>query len=503
MCSFEVLVDENARPISSAVASKALTQFRVDPDHTLPWNEDLFVDNSLAVRVDNEVNRRCEIIAREGTVAPADLMKHWAALMNMKVKAEFPKNSVSLSCYSSLGVVLINEDLSARDRLEEVQLIPENGREYLNSLLETQSKYLELEVGFNYRKARRISVPENRAERDNCDPEPTINGKWQYCWAHDFCEVRGLSGRNGDRNSIAILDSGFDLALQDQFLLDPDWKNYPLGCNVFNSLQSAGRYKELEDKYGHGTQVASLAASHQSLGLQGFTVGFSPQSRILPIQVFAEQLTTTNFLFIGLCCALGIEPCDCNVLSTGDCVFRVLDETPSIIVMTCDYLSDNEEDSCVHRVLKYARRKDKLVLCSAGNDGLLDRISYPSAFDEVLAIGAMELELDSSGQYKAGAYSISPFSNKSSDVFAYAPGWHVPALKLSTEPNCCNRTFVPCTGTSYSAPIAAGLVAATFYEPIKFANSCVAEHLLHDVQRGDSLVRLPLLIASKMEELCL
>lgn len=86
------------------------------------------------------------------------------------------------------------------------------------------------------------------------------------------------------------------------------------------------------------------------------------------------------------------------------------------------------------------------VVVSSGNDGHNDldgsikEISYPGAYDEVICVGAIDVD-----------FNVADFSNSNEFVDVVAPGVNVLTAYL-------NNQYAYCDGTSYSAPIISGIL---------------------------------------------
>ena len=105
-------------------------------------------------------------------------------------------------------------------------------------------------------------------------------------------------------------------------------------------------------------------------------------------------------------------------------------------------LSGYGDSPVLRDAVAYAIAKGAVIVASAGNDAL-QQVAYPAAYPGVLAVGAVDANGDSLA-----------FSNRGDSLAATAPGFEVNAAWPGD-------LLVQFSGTSASAPILAGAIAAT------------------------------------------
>ncbi|MCF7676373.1 MAG: S8 family serine peptidase [Akkermansiaceae bacterium] len=99
------------------------------------------------------------------------------------------------------------------------------------------------------------------------------------------------------------------------------------------------------------------------------------------------------------------------------------------------------DSGLVRNAIKYANEAGVVIVAAAGNEGL-DRLAFPAGNEGVIAVGAVD-----------GRGTTLEFSNGGESLAASTPGYQVNAAWTGGE-------AVGFTGTSASAPIMAGAIAA-------------------------------------------
>ncbi|MES2922157.1 MAG: S8 family serine peptidase [Verrucomicrobiota bacterium] len=216
-------------------------------------------------------------------------------------------------------------------------------------------------------------------------------------------EWLGITGDNsawGRGVSIAVLDTG--VTSNRAFSSAITWQNLvDLPANL--TTQS-----------GHGTAVASMI-----IGTDSLTPGVAPGASIVSIRIANDAGQSDSFLLAqGIVAAVnaGAGLINISMGSFGDSLL-------------------------VRNAIAYARDAGALIVAASGNNGL-NQVSYPAANDGVIAVGAV----DALGNHLN-------FSNTGPQVSISAPGFEVNAAWTGNQ-------AASVSGTSFSAPIIAGAIAA-------------------------------------------
>lgn len=165
---------------------------------------------------------------------------------------------------------------------------------------------------------------------------------------------------------------------------------------------------------GHGTAVASMI-----IGQNPLTPGVAPGSEIYSFRIADDEGRSNSFLI-----AQGIV--------------AAVDAGASLINISLGGFGDS---LLVRNAIEYASARGTLIVAAAGNNGV-DQVARPAAYDAVIAVGSVD---------KAGNHL--EFSNTGSQVDVSAPGYSINAAWT-------NDQAAAVSGTSFSAPIVTGVIAA-------------------------------------------
>jgi len=220
-----------------------------------------------------------------------------------------------------------------------------------------------------------------------------------------FLGVAGDHSQWGHGTTIAVLDSGVmpDPTLQGRV------RTLDLGLGT-----TAG--KGAED--GHGTAVAALAA-----GAAADAPGVAPGASILSLRV-----TDANGLS--------------DIFTVSQGILAAVDAGAKIINVSMGGYGTNDT---LTRAIDYATEHGAVIVAAAGNDQAA-QLTWPAADPRVISVGAV----DAVGQQVL-------FSNSGTQLQMTAPGYGVQTAWLDNQ-------RVLFDGTSASAPIVAGAIAAVMSE---------------------------------------
>lgn len=212
--------------------------------------------------------------------------------------------------------------------------------------------------------------------------------------------------------TIAILDTGCDSD-------HPDLKDRIIGGRNFTQ-DDGGKSEIFEDYNGHGTHVAgTIAASLNNTGV----AGVAPEANLLILKVLGKN---------------GSGQYDWIIKA----IQYAIDQKVDIISMSLGGPEDVKE---LHDVIIKAVNEKILVVCAAGNEGdgidSTDELGYPGCYNEVISVGAVDLERQSS-----------EFTNSNNQVDLVAPGEKITSTYL-------NGTYASLSGTSMATPHVSGALA--------------------------------------------
>lgn len=208
----------------------------------------------------------------------------------------------------------------------------------------------------------------------------------------------------GEGIKVLVLDTGVEYTHED---LAP---NFRMGVNFTTPNQD-----DFVDRQGHGTHCAGvILGCDNDFGI----VGVAPNAELYVGKVLGDNGSgSIDWIIKGI--EWGIEhEVDIISMSLGCSV----DPGPAL-----------------HNVIKRARAAGIILVGATGNENT--HCGWPAAYDEVIAVGAINSALDRAN-----------FSNFGPEVAVAAPGTDV----LSTY---LNNTYAKLSGTSMATPMVAGVIA--------------------------------------------
>jgi thermitase len=257
-----------------------------------------------------------------------------------------------------------------------------------------------------------------------------------------FAQIRLAQAQKISRNfgqgvKVAVIDTGIDLnhpAFAGRLAPLSEWKDYVDGDAT---PQETGTTKDRG--YGHGTGVA------------GIILQVAPKVTILPLRVLDSN---------------GSGDLDNVVLAIDWAVAHGAD----VINLS---LGSAQSQKSLTTQLAYAASQKVYVVSSAGNDGLLDGITFPAAQTYGDGLGFM---------FGIGSVNsddiLSSFTNYGAQLWGIAPGESI----FSAFPGDRVASF---TGTSFASPLYAGALALGLAElPTTADRNNFSKYFLHSSLRG-------------------
>ncbi len=221
-------------------------------------------------------------------------------------------------------------------------------------------------------------------------------------------------GADGSGITIAIVDTGVDLN-------HPDLKDKLVPG--YNAILDSTQSYDLQDRNGHGTHVAGIAAAAKGNGYG--IAGVAYNAKIMPIKTMDRdgQGQDTDI-------ARGIR--------------WAVDQGANIINLS---LGSNGEEAVLKSAVQYALSKNCLVVAAAGNydSGSNLGVSYPAADPGVIAVSAVD---------EKGIFAN--FSVSGPEIALAAPGVRILSDFWQRR---LGSTYAWLDGTSMASPFVAGSAA--------------------------------------------
>lgn len=227
----------------------------------------------------------------------------------------------------------------------------------------------------------------------------------------------------GKNTKIAVIDTGCDLD-------HPDLKN-----NILQGINLLNPKRDPYDDNGHGTHVSgSISAENNGYGM----IGVAPESKILPIKALDAAGNGNNSIIAKAIIFAADNKCDFITMSLG---------SPS-------------DSSNIYNAIKYANSKGCIIFCAAGNYGENSPIMYPAKYNETIAIGSVDRNLNRS-----------IFTCKGEELDFLSPGQDI----FSCVPD---NSYSIMSGTSMANPFAVGCASLL----LSYARMYNKQHLLKTKQ---------------------
>ena len=254
-----------------------------------------------------------------------------------------------------------------------------------------------------------VEYVEPSVQRNISGPAVTNDSLSAQQWYMPYLDMPSLWKEGPSRKdvTVAVIDSGIDL-------------NHPelhgrIASGGYNFLADSAN---VQDEQGHGTAVGGLIAalSNNGRGISGVTGSFPVQ--ILPLKVIGNDGKGSS----------------ADVIRA---IYYAMEKHVDVINMS---LGSGTYSAAEKEAVGAALGQGITVIASSGNESSPDYY-YPASYDGVISVGS----INEQGE-------VSAFSNHNDRVDLTAPGEGIVTLGI-------NNGYVKASGTSFSAPIVAGVAS--------------------------------------------
>ncbi len=184
----------------------------------------------------------------------------------------------------------------------------------------------------------------------------------------------------GEGITVAVVDTGVDASL-------PDLKGQVLDGKDFTNLPGGAH----DDYQGHGTSMASLIAATGEAGTVRGTLGLAPESKILPLRIYAGGTGAADNA------AEGVE----MFADTVAPAIRYAAESEAKIINISQ--GSYPPSHKIAEAVEYALSKGKLIFAGVGNSGdEANLVLYPAAHPGVVGVGAVDREVRATDESQRG-----------------------------------------------------------------------------------------------------
>ena len=241
----------------------------------------------------------------------------------------------------------------------------------------------------------------------------------EYQWMHDMVHSYSAWGVTTGSSSVrvAIIGSGIDAAHPD--FAEYDSTNNRATCNVVGGFSYT-------DITGNGTHSAGIIGAGLQNGHEA--VGIAPGVKLLGIRVADEEGIITS----------------ARMASAIDSIASISSDAEKVDVILLDTMIDGNIGSVYVKAEQEAITKavkNGITVIAGAGDGASNQVSYPSCYDGVISVGAVDID-----------GSIAGFSNRGSNVDIYAPGVDMYSTGQGTS-------YFSRSSTSVAASVVAGVAA--------------------------------------------
>ncbi len=212
---------------------------------------------------------------------------------------------------------------------------------------------------------------------------------------------------------VAVLDTGIRASHED------------LAANYIGGHDYVNNDGNPNDDCGHGTHVSGTVAAvtNNGLGVAGMS-----------------QASIIHHKVLGPVGGLLSVTCSGSSSDINEAIMDAADEGAHIISMS---LGGGGYSSAGNNAINYAYNKGSLIVAASGNDSNDNSVSYPAAYANAVAVGAL-----------TSSKSRASYSNGGAEMEIAAPGSNVESTYNSND-----ASYSSLSGTSMATPHVAGALA--------------------------------------------
>lgn len=251
----------------------------------------------------------------------------------------------------------------------------------------------------------------------------------QVPFGNDTLAFLGIKGDHrdwGQGTLIAVLDTGVSA-------------DATFGAGRLRTLDiGLGTHAVTGDEGGHGTAVAALA-----VGALPDAAGVAPAAHLLSIRVTDAEGTS-------------------DIFTVAQAIVSAVDAGAKIVNISLGGYSTN---AVLDGAIQYAQERGAVIVAAAGNDQAA-QLAWPAADPRVISVGAID---------RAEQQVL--FSNSGAQLQLTAPGYGVQTAWSDGQ-----RAYVD--GTSFSAPLVAGAIAAVMSQNPNLTAQQAAQVLIETANDG-------------------
>jgi len=373
------------------------------------------------------------------------VLAFWFCLLSAQVLADFPLREGGFAAptgkerpeYVSGEIIVKFKDVAAENQIESI-----------NSRYETSVLYTSPHAGF-----KRIKIPPDKTVTEMvelygenplveyAEPNFILYAHWTpndplYSFQWHFPQINMPSAWDAEQGGdpsviVAVVDTG--VAYQDYgpYQQAPDLA----GTSFVAGYDFVNNDSHPNDDEGHGTHVTGTIAqtTNNNLGVAGIAFDCS----IMPVKVLGADGSGTY-------------------QQIADGVYWAVDNGAEVINAS---LGGSSSSTTMYNAVRYAYDNGVVFVASTGNDNSAF-LSYPAAYDECIAVGAVDINKNRApySNYGTGMELMAPGGNTSEDENGdgYADGV---LQQTFSGGDPTNFAYWFWQGTSMAAPHVAGLIA--------------------------------------------